>query len=407
MKKVLLVTEMFPPRIGGAENYYYNLCKNLPSDKIVVLADISLLDHGQPAKAGFKIIYSQFFYKENIWPKWLKLFFNLQKIITQEKPDLLWAGEVLPAGVVVRLVARMYSLPYIVSTHGADVLNPQLRQGLSSKRRLCLLKKVLQGAKLIITNSEYTRLIVSKLGIKREKSIVVYPAPNITPKIKKIKNQKITENIKTIKNLRQNGYKIVLTVARQERRKGVDMVLQAMTRVWLDQPKVAYVVVGAGPYLEKLKAISKAVDHFVDNRPRVYFTEYVSDDELNYIYSLADVFIMVPREERGLIEGFGSTYLEAGLHSLPVIGSKVGGVPEAIVELYDGNSDAATGVLVNNPKNSNEIAKKILMLIKDEGIAKKLGENGKAWLTRFKWVEQARKIENKLEDVSKLTTFNK
>ena len=168
--------------------------------------------------------------------------------------------------------------------------------------------------------------------------------------------------------------------------------------------------------LEKLKSTSKAIDHFaapltnstsvktgerVDNRPRIYFTGHVSDDELSSIYSLADAFIMLPIEERGLIEGFGIAYLEAGLYSLPVIGSKIGGVPEAIVGLYDENSDEATGLLVENSQNPKEIAKKILMLIKDEGLAKKLGANGKVWAEKFSWANVARKLSRECRAVRK------
>jgi phosphatidyl-myo-inositol dimannoside synthase len=394
MKKVLLVTEMFPPRVGGAENYYFKLCSNLPSEKISVLANKDLLKHGNPAKEKFQVEYVDFFIDSKyVWPKSIKLVNSLNEAIKTQQPDILWAGEVIPAGIATKLVAKMHSLPYIVSTHGADVLNPQIRRGMSSRRRLWLMKKVLRDAHLILANSEYTRLILSKLGVSRDKSIVVYPSPTILPKTKSNQKTEKLKNLRTIKELKQNGYKIVLTVARQEKRKGVDMVLQAMTKVWLDLPKVAYVVVGDGPYLAKLKAISKKVDHFVDNRPRIYFTGQIDNNLVSSIYSLADVFIMTPREEGGLIEGFGTTYLEAGSHNLPVIGSKVGGVPEAVIELYENNFDKATGLLVDNPQNSKEIAKKILMLLKDKGLAKKLGANGKVRAEKFSWANEAKKLE--------------
>jgi len=404
MKKVLLVTQMFPPKLGGGPNYYYRLCENLPCDRIVVLADkddkLKLDLSGFTPK--FKIYYKSFFYKSKlVWPKWFKLLFELNNVIHEEKPDIIWAGEVIPAGTVVWFLSRLHNLPYFVSTHGADVLNPQVKPGIKGRWKLFLVRFILRHADFNTANTEFTRLQLSKLGVPHERSIVVYPCPVYVPTNENLldETQEQSVVVKIVTDLKKHGYKVLLTaVGHLVKRKGIDSVIEALPKVWQKDQSVAYVVTGAGPYKSYLEERAKELDKRVGRSSRIIFTGPVSEQELKFLFSRSDVYIMLPRIINGLTEGFGIVYIEASSFSKPVIGSRVAGVPEAIVEFYDNNYTKATGLLVDNVHSTSEVSEKIIMLIKDEHMAYKFGENGKRWTEKFKWEEQVKILVEKIRD---------
>ena len=401
MKKTLLTTYMFLPQIGGAQYYYYHLCKNLPQDSIFVLVsrrfdrkDEDILKQ----EAGFYIKYTDLHWGSFL-RKWFSLLFHISREVVRHNIGILWAGEVLPTGLAVYVASRIFDIPYFVTTHGADVLNPMQKTGIRGKWKRFLVRWVLKNAAFVVANTEYTRLQVEKYSIDRDKTIVVYPCPSISPDIQNIEKD---DDIQTIESLKQEGWKIVLTTARAVRRKGIDMVIQAMPYVWQERPETLYVIVGEGVYKKELVKMAEDTGH----KDKIIFIDFVSDNKLAYLYSLCDVYVMIPRVVDGLVEGFGIVYLNAGLFAKPVIGSKVGGVPEAIIDFYDNNYDTATGLLVNNPQNPREIAKKILMLVKDTGMAEKFGANNKKYAEKFTYSKEAEKIRQKVESITEQANSN-
>lgn len=142
------------------------------------------------------------------------------------------------------------------------------------------------------------------------------------------------------------GRRVLLTVGRlesEERYKGFDEVLETLPSLPED---VVYIIAGTGndrPRLEA-KAISLGV------ASRVVFTGFFTDEEKLDLYSLADVYVMPSRGE-----GFGFVFLEALASGVPVIGSKLDGGREAIL-------DGKLGLLVD-PTNPAEIEAAIRELL--------------------------------------------
>jgi len=82
---------------------------------------------------------------------------------------------------------------------------------------------------------------------------------------------------------------------------------------------------------------------------------------------------MVSKPERSATgvnkEGFGLVYLEANSCAKPVIGSRIGGVPDAII-------GGETGLLVS-PGNVQQTARAVMRLLKDENLRRKLDRQGR------------------------------
>ena len=387
IKKSLLVTLDFPPNLGGVAAYYYNICKNLPADKIVVLAPKQEGAEAFDAKQNFTII------RENIisqFPKkmpksmggvlkliasikWMSIIKHITRLVKNHGIELIQAGQVLPIGTLSLVYKKRKKIPYIFYAHGLDILLPQ-----KFMRKKTLLKEIITNASKIIANSYFTKDELIKLGAKDDQVIVVNPCPNLTAE--QISEWKLDE---IQKNYELKDKKIILTVGRLVERKGHDMIIKALPQIIKEVPKVIYLIVGEGPErkrLEKLVNQSSLRDY-------VHFVGPVNQADLPAFYQLCHVFVMPARQLKdGDVEGFGIVYLEANLFGKPVVGGRSGGVPEAIIE-------GETGFLVN-PTNVDEIAQKIIILLTDAALAERLGMQGLARVSeKFDWQTQTEKIK--------------
>jgi len=210
----------------------------------------------------------------------------------------------------------------------------------------------MKKADKIIAVSQFTkRTIIEKYGIDPEKITVIYNA--VYP---------IAEGEKQ---------KLVLFLGRLTIQKGADVFLRAAKKVTEFEPGVRFVVAGAGDLLPDL--INQAVKLGISNR--VIFTDHLTDDEMKHMYGIASVYVMP-----SVSEPFGITTLEAISAGTPTIASKTAGVCEAFrnclkVDFWD----------------SDEIANKIISLLRYESLNKTLSENGRQEIELFTWDNVAEK----------------
>lgn len=369
MKKTLLITLDFPPRVGGVATYLSKMCEHMDPSKIVVLANREknsfLFDEQQKYTIHRRPLLYSF-----LWPRWLKTFFIAQKIIKEEGIEQVIISHVVPMGYV----AFMLGLPFFVIAHGYD-----LHLAESNPWKAHWLKKILKNSQGLIANSNYTKKLFVEGGGEESKITIAYPCPQF-------ESDHVDEGKKNeiIQKLGLQDKKVLLTISRLVERKGVDMVLESLPQLIDKHPQLHYVVVGEGPYREKLELLVKKL--VLENH--VTFSGTIPKDSLAEYYTLADVFIMPARAINEVdVEGFGIVYLEANLFGLAVIGGRSGGVSDAVV-------DGETGLLVD-PRSVSDIQGAIDMLLSEPDIAKKYGDQGKARvLSEFSWDKQFNKIIN-------------
>jgi phosphatidylinositol alpha-1,6-mannosyltransferase len=150
-----------------------------------------------------------------------------------------------------------------------------------------------------------------------------------------------------------------------QRRKGQDMVIQALPRIRQRIPQVKYIMVGTGQELASLITLAQ----MLGVQDSVVFAGNVPDHELAAYYAACDVFIMPNRQIGDDIEGFGIAYLEAGAAGKPVIGGTSGGTDDAILE-------GVTGRRVDG-NNCAEIANAVIDLLSRPDKAKAMGARGR------------------------------
>jgi len=168
------------------------------------------------------------------------------------------------------------------------------------------------------------------------------------------------------------GYPVVGYVGREDPEKGLYEVIKAMRTVWTWNKEVRLVL--AGPRFPSHKDIEAAMDGFSDSQKEqiVHIGEFDEADKAS-IFDALDVFALPSRAE-----SFGIAYLEAWLCKKPVIGARVA-VTECVID------DGVNGLLVDS-KDPDDIARAIIRLLSDKDLRERMGENGHTkTLTQYTW----------------------
>lgn len=346
--KFAMVTLEYPPDKGGVARMYGQIAQ-LMSDMLDVYVDRP--DH---VSRNDTVTYVELIDEHAKW-KWypaVKFFIQLAR---QKKYKRIIIGQVLPLGTAGYIASLLCGLSYDVILHGMDMSMP-----LKSFKKRWLIKKILKKANKIICANKYVSIYVLELGISSDKVSLVYPVPGVAGKTDNQLVGHLTEAYKLASK------PIILSVGRLVERKGFQYVILSMEEVWKFHPDANLIIIGEGDYKEALeKFISTS------SRPKnIHLLSKQTDDELSAWYQKASIFVFTPITlANGDHEGFGIVNLEAQVYGKPVVASRSGGVPEAVI-------DNETGILVEE-KNIKETSEAIMRLIDNPDYAKKLGENGK------------------------------
>lgn len=259
-----------------------------------------------------------------------------------------------PEGTLALLLRRTNL--YILA-HGNEVM--PYPKGSKYLLKSWLRKKVLTSARCVVCNSQYTEQLVANISpnIKTE---VINPGVDLENFATNITQAEARQSLGL-----PSDKSIVLSVSRIDDYKGHDVILDALASIPKEQLKsIHYVVAGKGRHLESLKHRAKELQI----SDYISWFGFVADEELPALYKAADLFILCTREDkqqRG-VEGFGMVFLEAQAAGLAVVGTRAGGIPDAIKSneggwLIDQNDSQAVATylkkLIDNPQEFYEQGK--------------------------------------------------
>ena len=159
----------------------------------------------------------------------------------------------------------------------------------------------------------------------------------------------------------------ILTAANVYPLKGIDLVLRALAR--LEDLSWQYMVVGESPLLWPRQIYEKmARDLGIGDR--VVFLDKVPRQELWALMARAHIFVMTSRVLKDHVESFGIVYIEAQLFGLPCIGTRLGGIPEAV-------QDGVTGILIEN-EDVEGLVDTLRWMLCNPRDAAQMGQRGRA-----------------------------
>ena len=307
---------------------------------------------------------------------------HADRLARRHRPRFTWCAELKPAAYPARWLHARYGIPYGVFTYGAELLllDQKLRR---SRFRHWTGRQLLEGASVFVAISqwtaEYTRRILSELGLERQASSVRTVPLGTDPE--QFQPGLPTTEVRHTYGL--EGGPWILTVARLDWHKGFDTVIRALPAVRAVHPSVRYAIAGVGEarrFLESLVAELRLGD-------AVRFLGFVPEDDLPALYNTADVFALVSRRYDLLVEGFGIAVMEASASGVPVLAGREAGLIDAV-------RDGETGLLVN-PYCPAAVAEGLNRLLADDALRRRMGAAGRrAVETYFNWDRIVRDIED-------------
>jgi glycogen(starch) synthase len=244
-------------------------------------------------------------------------------------------------------------------------------------------KKLMRRSDALIAVSKYTKKELTEFyGVNEEKIHVVYNGVDV---------QKFKPNEDKAGLRRKLGFekekKIILYVGRFYSRKGLTTLMQAIPKVVQDFKDAEFVLSGGGSKRNEAKLLELA--HKLKIEKHVLFVGYFPDETLPDLYAASEIFVLP-----ALYENFPFAILEAQSTGLPVVSTKVGGIPELITENRNG--------LLIDPAAPEQVADAIIALLQNPKLADELGKRGRQFVEeRFAWPLVTNKVLNLYNKVLK------
>jgi len=280
-----------------------------------------------------------------------------RRLLAPYRPSLVHAHFGV-GGVYALPLARRLRVPLVTTFHGFDAT-------LQTRALLCspewaqyrlLRGRLAREGELFICVSSFIRERLLAIGFPEDRTRVHY----IGVDCEKIRARDPGEETATI-----------LHVARLVELKGTEYLIRAFAQVAARRPGLELVIIGEGPHERRLRALALSLGH----AERVRFLGARSHAEvLEWMRKAAILVLPSVRTATGRVEGLGMVLLEAAASGVPVIGSRLGGIPEAVI-------DGRTGFLVAE-RDVGALARKIADLMEDSAERRRMGTEARDHVAR-------------------------
>lgn len=366
--RTLLITNDFPPRPGGIQQFVHNLAVRQPPGSLVVYASTWRGAEKFDAEQPFEVV------RENtsVLLPTPAVARRAAELARANGCDTVWFGAAAPLGLLAVGLRRNAGIERAVAlTHGHEIGWAALPGA-----RL-LLRRIARGNDVITYLGEYQRVRLDKAldGLTDLQRLA--PGVDVDAFHPGVDGRGVRERYGL------SDRPVIVCVSRLVPRKGQDMLIRALPAVRRRVPGAALLLVSGGPYRKRLERLAR--DQGVGSD--VVFTGSVPWAELPAHYAAGDVYAMPCRTRAaGLdVEGLGIVYLEASASGLPIVGGDSGGAPDAVLE-------GETGYVVGG-RDVNALSGRLADLLSDPAKARAMGAAGRAWVEReWRWETQAARM---------------
>jgi phosphatidylinositol alpha-1,6-mannosyltransferase len=343
--KHLLVTNDFPPKIGGIQSLLWEWWRRLPSDRFAVLTSpydgTDAFDAGEPYRIERT---REPFLLPHPW-----MVKQINDLVDDFGADLVVLDPAVPLG----LVGPSLKVPYDLVLHGAEVTIPGRLPG--SKQALAY---TLRRARHLIAAGGYPAAEADHAA-GRSLPTTVVPC-GVDPD----KFAPLTADQRAAARTRLGlpvDAELIVSVSRLVPRKGFDTAIRAVARLKHKRPDLMLAIAGGGREETRLRRLADELD------APVRFLGRVPDDDLVALYGCGDLFAMLCRNRWGGLEqeGFGIVFIEAASCGVPQIAGKSGGAAEAVAH-------GETGLVIDDPENVQRVADAFEHLLDDDDLRRSM-----------------------------------
>ncbi|MCK7676949.1 glycosyltransferase family 4 protein [Corynebacterium sp. CCM 9186] len=380
MTRTLLVTNDFPPTLGGIQSYLRDYVDTLDPADTVVFA--STQDRAAAAEHDAGVRYRVYRWDRRIMLPTPATAREMERIIRAENIETVWFGAAAPLALMAPAARRAGARRIVASTHGHEVGWSMIPGARSALRRIG------EHCDHITYISEYT------LGRFRRAfggNVTFSPLPSGVDTTL-FNPASAQEHLETRRRFSVPATApLIVCISRLVPRKGQDQLIRAMLTVLSRHPDAHLLMVGEGSYRRKLT--SMIGDDIAGN---VRLVGKLGFAEMRQLLAAADVFAMPCRTRgRGLdVEGLGIVYLEAQASGVPVIAGDSGGAPETVTP--------DTGIVVGG-RDTDALSNSLIRLLDDAELRERMGQAGRRHvLGNWTWDTMAARLRNVLSGTASI-----
>ncbi len=372
----LVLSEIFPPRIGGSGRWLNELYRRQEPSRTVLLVG----DHEEATafdeQSTLRIVRANL--SGSAWTLMTgsgrAYMFNMYRQVVRLSRDYpvdeIHCARVIPEGVVGWFASVILRMRLVCFVHGEDI---ELAR--ESRESRWLVNAVLKKSTRLVCNSLNTqRMLIDDWNCDQSKTVVLNPGIDTTL----FRPADDSDLTKAFLGWAQRP--VILTVSRLEARKGHDVMIDAMSSLIEHLPDLLYSIVGSGP--EQFALEQRVAKLGLEKN--VEFRGSCDTATLLACLQACDVFILPNRRVGSSIEGFGIVLLEAQACAKPVIAGDSGGTAETMIP-------GETGLVIDCRDPSNLI-KPLTELLTDHTRRERMAAAARSlMLHRFDWEVLANK----------------
>lgn len=366
--RVAVVTNDFPPRIGGINDYVAQLVRRLPSGTVTVIASRWPGDEAHDRAFQQEVVRLP---TSTLLPT-PGVAREVHALLRARRPAMVLFGAIWPLGHLGPGILRRCDIAYGGFAHGLE---------LTGARVPGLLRGIGRDASLLTAVSDWARRRLEP-AFGWNGRMALLPSG--------IDADAFRPDVSDVVVRERHGLgdaPVIACVSRLVPRKGQDLLIATLPRIRAALPDVRLLIVGSGPdhaRLRRLAQRSGSADHIV-------FTGAVPYAELPAHFRAGTLFAMPCRARRlGLdVEALGAVFLQAAAVGRPVLAGDSGGAPEAV-------RDCETGFVVD-PHDAPALADRCIALLDDPARADAMGRAGAAWVHReWSWDAMTARLQQLL-----------
>ena len=316
----LLVTNDFPPKVGGIQSYLWELWRRLDPQSFTVLTTPHADAEAWDAQQSFRIERVS----DPVLLPTKRMTRRIDALADEVGADLILLDPALPLGHLGPGLQH----PFGVVVHGAEVTVPGRLPGVQLD-----LRRTLRATSLVVAAGHYPADEARRAAGRDLPVVVVPPGVDTERFVPLSADERAAARVHFGLD---PDTPLVLSVSRLVPRKGMDVLIRAVARVGDRMPDVTLAIAGHGRDRSRLERLAQR--HGSPTR----FLGRVDDGELPLLYGCADAFAMLCRNRwLGMEqEGFGIVFLEAAACGVPQVAGASGGSAEAV-------EDGETGFVVD------------------------------------------------------------
>lgn len=348
--KHLLVTNDYPPKIGGIQSLLWEWWRRLPPESFAVLTSPYEGTEEFDAAEPYRI-------ERTREPVLLPHPFMVNQVNALAK-DFGADFVVIDPAVPLGLIGPSLDLPYDLVLHGAEVTVPGRLPG--AKQALAY---TLRRARGIVAAGGYPAAEAERAA-GRDLPITVVPC-GVDPDRFRPLSADERSAARAHFGVADNA-ELIVGLSRLVPRKGFDTAIRAVARMRLTRPDLVLVIAGGGRDADRLQRLATELD------APVTFLGRIPSEDLPLLHGCADIFTMLCRNRWGGLEqeGFGIVFVEAASCGVPQVAGDSGGAAEAV-------ADGETGIVIADPENTQEVVDAFTRLLDDEDLRRRMGERSR------------------------------